>query len=183
MSARNGGWSTPDAEGTRPIWSTINGNGNFCIISESGMISGASGHATGRPVPATAFDAIDDPIENGHVRCTAEMFDEVETHPSDATPIERIKIFIGEAIVYNGDATIAFGVGCNAIQHGGIVGSRWQLSLARLQSPAGHRDGRATRPASLSARPWAYSAGWARTETAPRARTRGNERHRLREEA
>ena len=74
-------------------------------------------------VPTTALNAIDDAIEDGHVRCAAEMFDEVETNPADATPIERIKIFIGEAIVYNGDATIAFRVGRNAIEHGGIVGS------------------------------------------------------------
>src|SRR5258708_21256636 len=72
-------------------------------------------------VPTAALDAIDNTVESGHVRCTAEMLDEVKTHAAYAAAIERIEILVGETVVYNGDAAKAFGVGCNAFQHCAIV--------------------------------------------------------------
>ena len=103
------------------MWSTTNGSGNFRIISESGMISGASRcNTTCQPRP---FDAVDDAVEHGHVGRAAKMLDEIEARAAHAAAIEPVVVLVGETVVDDGDAAIALRVGRNAVEHRRVVGA------------------------------------------------------------
>ena len=51
------------------------------------------------------------------------MFDEIKSHAADTATIEDVEVLVGEAIVDDGDATVAARVGGDAIKHRGIVGA------------------------------------------------------------
>jgi hypothetical protein len=108
-------------------------------------------------VPAAALDAVEDAVEHDHVGRAAEMLDEIGAHAAHAAFVEPVEIGIGEAVVDDGDAAIAFGVGGDAVEHRQVVGA----VAARLHD---HR-----------ARP-ACSGGSARKEIPRPGRTRGSGR-------
>src|SRR5262245_6382412 len=74
-------------------------------------------------VPTASLDAVDHAIKHRHVRGAAEMLDEIKAHSPDASAVERIEVFVGEAVIDYGDAPITPGTGGDAIKHRGIVGA------------------------------------------------------------
>jgi hypothetical protein len=72
-------------------------------------------------VPAAALDAVDDTVEHGHVGGAAEMLDEIEAHAAHAAFVELVEIGLAEAVVDDGDAAIALGIGGDAVEHRLVV--------------------------------------------------------------
>src|SRR6478609_11447682 len=72
-------------------------------------------------VPPPPLDAIDNAIERGHIGRATEMFHEIEAYSAHAAAIERVEILVRETVVDNGNATIAPGIGGDAIEHRSII--------------------------------------------------------------
>src|SRR4029078_10534299 len=116
----------------------MNGSGSFRIISESGMMSGASTCRTTcqpRPLmraitrlniamsgapPSVAFDPA---VKHRHVRRAAEMLHEIETHAAHAAGPEPVEILVAEAVVDDVHTAITFGIRRNAVEHRRVVGA------------------------------------------------------------
>src|SRR5262245_66035273 len=74
-------------------------------------------------VPAAPLDAVDHPVEHGHVRRAAEMLYEVEAHAADTARFKCVEIPVGETIANDRDAAIPFEIRRDAVEHRRIVGA------------------------------------------------------------
>ncbi len=121
ISARKPGCSTPAADGTRPIWSITNGSGSARIMAESGTMSGASRCSTTcQPrLLMRSMTRLNTAMSGAPPRCLTKLKRTPRTPPR----CEPVVVGIAEAVVHDGDAAIALGIGRDAIEHRRVVGA------------------------------------------------------------